>query len=103
MTPKPWLTPSMVAALMTPLMPGAGPPPTRMANLPLLVPFDISIQFLNFVFARFLCGAGGRSGFNGNGPRRTLSLYGCPLECQNLFVNLRDSAARSPRFSPRGG
>jgi D-glycero-D-manno-heptose 1,7-bisphosphate phosphatase len=29
--------PSMVAAAMTPLMPGAGPPPTRMPNLPLLL------------------------------------------------------------------
>src|SRR5213594_1947924 len=31
----------MVAALITPLMPGAGPPPTRMAILPRLIPVDI--------------------------------------------------------------
>ena len=30
MTSKPWLIASMVAAEMTALMPGAGPPPTRM-------------------------------------------------------------------------
>src|SRR5579859_2712741 len=29
--------PSMVAAAMTPLMPGAGPPPTKIPNLPLLM------------------------------------------------------------------
>jgi hypothetical protein len=29
--------PSMVAAAMTPLMPGAGPPPTKIPNLPLLI------------------------------------------------------------------
>jgi hypothetical protein len=27
----------MVAAAMTPLMPGAGPPPTKIPNLPLLI------------------------------------------------------------------
>src|SRR5690348_1257903 len=37
MTSKPWLMPSMVAAAMTPLRPGAGPPPTNMPNLPLLM------------------------------------------------------------------
>src|SRR5438128_6709575 len=35
--------PSMVAALMTPLIPGAGPPPTRIANLPRLIPLTISL------------------------------------------------------------
>ena len=33
---------AMVAALMTPLMPGAGPPPTRIASFPLLLRFAIS-------------------------------------------------------------
>src|ERR1035437_2820373 len=37
MTSNPLLMPSMVAAAMTPLMPGAGPPPTKMPNLPLLL------------------------------------------------------------------
>src|SRR5256885_1294993 len=41
-TLNPWLMPSIVAALMTPLMPGAGPPPTRIASLPLFNPFAIS-------------------------------------------------------------
>src|SRR2546427_3092363 len=35
--------PSMVAALMTPLMPGAGPPPTRIASLPRLMLLAISL------------------------------------------------------------
>src|SRR6266404_4740812 len=47
-TLNPWLIPSMVAALMTPLIPGAGPPPTRIASLPLVVPFAISV--LSFLF-----------------------------------------------------
>src|SRR5213593_784680 len=34
--------PSIVAALITPLMPGAGPPPTRIASLPLFREFGIS-------------------------------------------------------------
>src|SRR5262245_26342937 len=34
----PWLMASMVAAPMTPLIPGAGPPPTRIAILPIRVP-----------------------------------------------------------------
>src|SRR5438874_8666873 len=34
MTSMPWLMASMVTELMTPLMPGAGPPPTRRASLP---------------------------------------------------------------------
>src|ERR1041385_2757186 len=31
----------MVAAEITPLMPGAGPPPTRIPNRPRFVPFDM--------------------------------------------------------------
>src|SRR6478672_6166172 len=34
MTSIPWLMASMVTELMTPLMPGAGPPPTTMTSLP---------------------------------------------------------------------
>ena len=33
-TSMPWLRASMVTALMTPLMPGAGPPPTSRASRP---------------------------------------------------------------------
>src|SRR5262249_30537120 len=36
---KPWLMPSMVAAAMTPLSPGAGPPPTKIPSLPLFIKF----------------------------------------------------------------
>src|SRR5947209_6124323 len=39
MTSVRWLRASMVTALMTPLIPGAGPPPTSKANLPL--PFTL--------------------------------------------------------------
>src|SRR5436190_14259765 len=42
-TLNPWFMPSMVAALMTPLMPGAGPPPTRIASLPRLMLLAISL------------------------------------------------------------
>src|SRR5690348_1588312 len=38
-TSMPLLIASMVTELMTPLMPGAGPPPTIKANLPELVSF----------------------------------------------------------------
>src|SRR5688572_20560498 len=33
-TSMPWLIASMVTELMTPLMPGAGPPPTTITSLP---------------------------------------------------------------------
>src|SRR5215470_2622699 len=54
--------PSMVAALMTPLMPGAGPPPTRMASLPLVVPvailFGQQIANERFFLLQFIDGHG---------------------------------------------
>src|SRR6185295_10079679 len=62
MTSKPSLMPSMVAAAMTPLMPGAGPPPTRMPNFPRFTPFDM---YFDSSVQRFLMLLGQKFGDHG--------------------------------------
>jgi hypothetical protein len=55
MTSYPLFMPSIVAAAMTPLMPGAGPPPTRMPNLPLvLIEFRAECRSVNEISIPFL-------------------------------------------------
>src|SRR5437867_12042746 len=110
--------PSMVAALMTPLMPGAGPPPTRIASLPLFGPFIISnvnryaiaLQFSNHRWTLRACLRNPlplllwRRGLGRGGPFLTralhaLAIFRHALRKPALLYHIRRNSQDSKTFS----